>query len=177
MDDISKDGGDITLLVMVSEVNLVNSNPREWLIDTGSTWHICSDKILFKSFEQLTNGEKLFMGNSATSKIEGQGKVILKMTFGKELTLNNVLYISDIRKNLVSCSLLNKHGFHMVLESDKDQGLESEDKLRRRNRINTEKSFGLDFLIYLLKGEPQSFNEVVSSTKGSSWKESINNEI
>ncbi|XP_022888917.1 uncharacterized protein LOC111404326 [Olea europaea var. sylvestris] len=38
----------------------------------------------------------------ATSEIKGQGKVILMMTSGKELTLNNVLYVSEIRKNLVS---------------------------------------------------------------------------
>ena len=59
------------------------------------------------------------MGNSAAFEIEGQGKVILKMTSGKELTLNNVLYVPEIRKNLVSGSLLNKHGFRMVFESDK----------------------------------------------------------
>ncbi|XP_062104939.1 uncharacterized protein LOC133816493 [Humulus lupulus] len=119
MDDISKDVGDMTLSAMVFDVNLVNYNPREWLIDTGSTRHICLDKSLFKSFEQLTNGERLFMGNSATFDNEGQGKVILKMTSGKELTLNNVLYIPDIPKNLVSGSLLNKHGFCMVFELDK----------------------------------------------------------
>ena len=41
------------------------------------------------------------------------------MTSGKELTLNNVLYVPEICKNLVSGSLLRKHGFQMVFESDK----------------------------------------------------------
>ena len=41
------------------------------------------------------------------------------MTSGKELTLNNDLYVPEIRKNLVSGLLLNKHGFCMVFESDK----------------------------------------------------------
>ena len=59
------------------------------------------------------------MGNSATSEVQGLGKVVLKMTSGKELTLNNVMYVPDIRKNLVSGLLLNKHGFRMVFESDK----------------------------------------------------------
>ena len=59
------------------------------------------------------------MGNSATSIVEGKGKVVLKLTSGKELTLNEVLYVPDIRKNLVSGSLLSKHGFRMVFESDK----------------------------------------------------------
>ena len=98
---------------------MVGSNPREWWIDTGSTRHVCSDKGLFTSFEAVSNREKLLMRNSDTSEIEGQGKVILKMTSGKELTLNDVLYVPEIRKNLVSGSLLNKHGFRMVFESDK----------------------------------------------------------
>ena len=59
------------------------------------------------------------MGNSATSNIEGKGTVILKMTSDKHLTLKNVLFVHDIRKNLVSGSLLNKHGFHIIIESDK----------------------------------------------------------
>ena len=59
------------------------------------------------------------MGNSATFKIKGQGKVILKMTFGKELNLNNVLYGHKIHKNLVFGSLLNNHGFQLVFESNK----------------------------------------------------------
>ena len=41
----------------------------------------------------------MFMGNFATSDIQGQGKVVLKMTYGKELTLKNVLYVPEIRKN------------------------------------------------------------------------------
>ena len=81
---------------MVFEVNLVSSNPKEWWIDTRATRHVCSDKGLFISFEDVSNGEKLFMGNSATSEIEGQGKVIMKITSGKELTLNDVFYVLEI---------------------------------------------------------------------------------
>ena len=73
---------------------------------------------MFTIFEPIYNREKLFMGNSATSEIKGQGKVILKMTFGRELTLNNILYVPDICKNLVSGSLLNKYRFRMVFEFD-----------------------------------------------------------
>ena len=51
------------------------------------------------------------MGNLATSEIKDQGKVVSKMTYGKELTLINVLYVPEIHKNLVFGSLLNNHGF------------------------------------------------------------------
>ena len=119
VDGISNEPSDIDLCATVSEVNLVGSNSREWWIDTGATRHVCSDKAIFSSLKVSDTKEKLYMGNSATSNIEGEGTVILKMTSGKHLTLKNVLFVPDIRKNLVSGSLLNKHGFRIVIESDK----------------------------------------------------------
>lgn len=41
------------------------------------------------------------------------------MTSGKEFNLNNVLHVLDIRKNLVSSSLLRKNVFNLVFVSDK----------------------------------------------------------
>nr|GEV36290.1 retrovirus-related Pol polyprotein from transposon TNT 1-94 [Tanacetum cinerariifolium] len=63
---------------------------------------------MFHSFRAVDNGQKLYMGNSATADIKGEGDVILKMTSKKELKLTNVLYVQEIRKNLVSGWLLNK---------------------------------------------------------------------
>ncbi|GKD70691.1 hypothetical protein Tco_1324781, partial [Tanacetum coccineum] len=80
------------LTAMISEVNLVGSNASEWWVDTG---------------------------NSATSEIKGEGGVVLKMTSRKELKLKNVLFVLEVRKNLVSGWLLNKFGFRLVFESDK----------------------------------------------------------
>lgn len=59
------------------------------------------------------------MGNAATSKIKVKGTVVLKMTYSKELKLQNVLYVPDILNNLVSGTLLSVHGFKMVFESQK----------------------------------------------------------
>ena len=115
--DISKDVSDIDLTVVISELNLVGSNPKEWWIDTSATRHMCSDKKMFYTFEPVEIGEKVFIENSAILDIESQGKVVLKMTSGKESTLTNVLYVLEIRKNLVFGSLLNSHGFRLVFES------------------------------------------------------------
>ncbi|GJV62109.1 retrovirus-related pol polyprotein from transposon TNT 1-94 [Tanacetum coccineum] len=90
------------VIAMISEVNLVGSNNSGWWVDTGVTRHVCADKSMFHSFRAVDNGEKLYMGNSATADIKGEGDVILKMTSEKELKLTNVLYVLEIRKNLVS---------------------------------------------------------------------------
>ncbi|GJX23326.1 retrovirus-related pol polyprotein from transposon TNT 1-94 [Tanacetum coccineum] len=71
------------------EVNLVGSNNIGWWVDTGATRHVCADKSMFHSFRAVDNGEKLYIGNSATTDIKGEGDVILKMTSEKELKLTN----------------------------------------------------------------------------------------
>ena len=50
------------------------------------------------------------MGNATAFFVVGEGKVTLKLTFGKELSLTNVLHVHDIRKNLISGSLLSNKG-------------------------------------------------------------------
>ena len=104
---------------MVFEINLVGSNPRQWWVYTGATRHVCCDNKLFSSFKKISNGEQLYMKNSSSSKIVDQRMVILNMTFEKQLTLNNVLYVPNIRKNLVLGSLLVKHKFKLVFKLDK----------------------------------------------------------
>ena len=59
------------------------------------------------------------MGNSSTVAIKGKGSVELQFTSGKVLTLNDVYYVPEVRKNLVSGSLLNKFGFKLIFEADK----------------------------------------------------------
>ncbi|KAF3637698.1 Actin-depolymerizing factor 2 [Capsicum annuum] len=59
------------------------------------------------------------MESSSSTKVVRKGTVELKFTFEKIVTLMDVLHFPDIRKNLVSGTLLNKHGFKMVFEADK----------------------------------------------------------
>ena len=115
---ITKDVEDLNLVAMITEINMAESNPKTWWIDTGATRHICINKDCFSSFEPV-QGENIYMGNSATAKVEGTGKVLLKMTSGQILTLQDVLYVPQVRKNLISGSLLNKNGFRIVIESNK----------------------------------------------------------
>ena len=41
---------DMHLLVVMSEVNMIDSNMKEWWGDTDATRHICSDRRMFISY-------------------------------------------------------------------------------------------------------------------------------
>ena len=80
---------------------------------------MCKDRSWFKTYESLNDGSILHMGNESTALVHGRGCVDLRFSSGKIVTLFNVIHVPDIRKNLVSSSVLNNHGYKQVIESDK----------------------------------------------------------
>jgi len=103
---------EINFSCIVSEVILIN-NSKQWWVDIGVIRHVYVKKMTFSTYKEV-NRENLYVENSSSSKILGFRKVILKITFGKLLILNNILHVIDIRKNLVSGSLLSKNYFKMI---------------------------------------------------------------
>ena len=79
------------IAVVVSEVNLVN-NMIEWVVDTGASRHIYSNKEMFLDYEKVMDGESVYLGDAR---------------------------VPNMRRNLVSRSLLNKAGLKLVFEADK----------------------------------------------------------
>ncbi|CAL1379522.1 unnamed protein product [Linum trigynum] len=94
------------LCAVLSECNLVG-NLREWWIDSGATRHVCAVKEMFTSYSLAKAEEKLFMGNSSTAKVEGYGKIVLKMTSGKVVALNNVLHVPEILNVITVNDVIN----------------------------------------------------------------------
>ncbi|XP_074318379.1 cellulose synthase-like protein D3 [Silene latifolia] len=54
------------------KANLVG-NVAEWVLDTGASRHLCGDKGLFAEFEEVADGECVYMGNSSSAMITGKG--------------------------------------------------------------------------------------------------------
>lgn len=107
-------------MAMVSEINSTTVQ-SSWWIDSGATVHVCKDKYMFKQFEEIVDSsvQEVLMANNALAKVAGKGTVEIDFTSGKKITLLNVLFIPEIRKNLVSIDLLCKRGFRVLFESDK----------------------------------------------------------
>lgn len=106
-------------LVAIVTESFVEEDQVKWWIDTGSTHHISGNRNSFKTYELVGDDNIVYMGNSSSTKVVGKGTVKLKFTFGKIVTLMDVLHVPDIQKNLVSGTLLSKHGFKIVFEADK----------------------------------------------------------
>lgn len=60
---------------------------------------------------KAVNDQHCSIGNSATSKVKGKEIMVLQMSLEKELTLVEVLHVSNIHKNMTSNSILAKKEF------------------------------------------------------------------
>ncbi|GJW32216.1 zinc finger, CCHC-type containing protein [Tanacetum coccineum] len=102
-----------------SEAYFVKDDDVAWWVDSGATVHVCKDRCWFKTYESLNDGSILYMGNESTALVHRRGCVDLRFSSGKIISLFNVLHVPNIRKNLVSSSVLNNCGYKQVIESNK----------------------------------------------------------
>ncbi|GJZ81531.1 retrovirus-related pol polyprotein from transposon TNT 1-94 [Tanacetum coccineum] len=118
------------ITTMVSEMNIemiqelhmasvTTTTTDDWWYDFSTTTHVYNNKDLFKTYKETEDGHEVMMGDNHTSKIISSGNVEIQFTSGKKLTLMNVLYVPNIRKNLVSGFKLYKSGVKAVIESNK----------------------------------------------------------
>lgn len=104
---------------MISKLNMAAAKTNEWFLNSGATIHACNDKAQFKTYYDLKEPEEILMVNSNVAKVVGKGSVELIFTSRQKLTLLNVFHVLEIRKTLVSASLLCKRGIKVVQESYK----------------------------------------------------------
>nr|GEU57599.1 zinc finger, CCHC-type [Tanacetum cinerariifolium] len=103
----------------VSKAYFVQDDDVAWWVDSGAIMHVCKDRYWFKTYESLNNGSILHMRNDSTALVNGHGYVDLRFSYGKIVSLFNVLHVPNIRKNLVLCSILNNCGYKQMIESNK----------------------------------------------------------
>ncbi|XP_050233359.1 uncharacterized protein LOC126681848 [Mercurialis annua] len=100
-------------------VQIKGNFKRNWVVDSGATRHICASRDTFSSYKPVGDVEEhVFLGDSRTTPVLGKGKVLLKLTSGKTLALNEVLHVQNIRANLLSVALMGKGGVKVSFEFD-----------------------------------------------------------
>jgi ribosomal protein L32 len=122
-----KEGGQGSANVTVSEAGggsryvpsiLLACQTTDWWIDTATNVHVCADYNLFSSY-QACSSSTVVMGNGTQAAVRGIGRVDLRLTSGKTLSLKNVQHVPGINRNLLSGLLLCRDGYKLVFESNK----------------------------------------------------------
>ncbi|KAG8478618.1 hypothetical protein CXB51_028426 [Gossypium anomalum] len=111
--NLADGNGDDFLLVSTSNNSKLTS---EWILDSGCSFHMCPNREWFSTYSSVEGGV-MRMGNDSSSKVVGIGTVKIKMHDGTIRTLSDVRYVPDLRKNLISLSILDLKGCRINIES------------------------------------------------------------
>ena len=90
-----------------------------WTIDSVATYHIARDRNEYVDFHGIPKGNKsIYMRNNTSVDVLGIGTCKLLMRKGCTFYLHEVLFVSEVHRDLVSVVVLVKLGFKIVFEQD-----------------------------------------------------------
>jgi len=100
------DGGEI----LIAFAGCVSMN-SEWILDSACSYHVCTNKDWFSSYEPVQNGGWVRMGDNTPCEIIGIGSVKIRMHDGMIRTLTEVRHVPSMSRNLISLSTLDNKGY------------------------------------------------------------------
>ncbi|KAG8475219.1 hypothetical protein CXB51_032079 [Gossypium anomalum] len=110
--NLADENGDDFLLVSTNDNTKLTS---EWILDSGCSFHVCPNREWFSTYSSVESGV-VHIGNDLSSKVIGIGTVKIKMHDGTIRTLSDVRYVPDLRKNLISLSILDLKGYKINID-------------------------------------------------------------
>lgn len=93
-----------------------NQNPEDWILDSGCTFHMCPMKSWFESIQESDQG-LVILGNDKACKVKGIGSIRLRMHDGSSNILQQVRYVPELKRNLISLGTLESIGYSFKSEN------------------------------------------------------------
>ncbi|UYV62003.1 hypothetical protein LAZ67_1007460 [Cordylochernes scorpioides] len=96
----------------------LTSNEDSWLLDSGAINHVCRNKDWFVNLREVSSDP--IMTASGTTEAKGYGHIFLQTSIHNEsieIKLNNVLYVPNVRRNLLSVSKIEENGNRVTIRN------------------------------------------------------------
>jgi hypothetical protein len=92
---------------------------KTWLIDSGASKHMIGYKEILLDFKTKSFAEQVELGGDKCYKIEGVGAISFRLESGAKLHIDEVLYVSGLKKNLLSVATLEDKGYWVIFKDRK----------------------------------------------------------
>lgn len=122
----SKEQSNDTVLSTSSETafnveteNQINSEEK-WIMDSGASAHMCYRRDFFSIFEEFKS--KVWLGNNQSLEVQGKGTIRIRKLIDNKwqnATINDVLFVPELRKNLFSEGAITNKGMKVVKEGSR----------------------------------------------------------
>ncbi|GKC41626.1 retrovirus-related pol polyprotein from transposon TNT 1-94, partial [Tanacetum coccineum] len=107
------------LLMAVTEERFL-----EWIMDFGGSFHMTPRRDFLFDFKEFNDGMVLLDDNRACA-IMGTRKVRVQMKNGSSFVLENVHYVLELKRNLISLGTLDQEGYTVKLQNGRVKVIKS----------------------------------------------------
>jgi len=104
---------EISLLMVCHEKE--ETQPNMWYLDTGCSNHMCGDKKMFFDLDETYNNTVKF-GDDSIVSVMGKGTVAIHPKGTSVQTISNVLYVPELKTNLLSAGQLQEKGYEISIK-------------------------------------------------------------
>lgn len=105
-----------TMLAFNVETNYSEVEENTWILDSGASAHMTFRKDFFEEIVQCQQ-KSLSLGNKESVEVCGIGKIVIKRWVDEQWeysTLNGVLYVPSLRRNLFSEGVVVRKGYTII---------------------------------------------------------------
>ena len=104
---------------------------RDWIVDSGTSAHMCSERELFDSYQPLSPPQLIGLGDGRTVPAIGAGDVRLLVYIGdgrrRVLTLHDIYHVPVLDKNFLSVSCLTRHNLQIIFSAQSCQIMDGQE--------------------------------------------------
>ena len=93
-----------------------------WIIDSGASQHMTHDKNSLSDFVEFDQPSKIILGDNHSIRAFGKGTYRLTTDIGgqpQKIALYDVLYLPDLRRNLLSVRTMTNRGANVEFVANK----------------------------------------------------------
>ena len=77
-----------------------------WFVDSKASIHMTCNKMWYTDFKETQNGANIYLGDDRAHQTKGYGNILVTLLNGTIRHIHNVVYVSGIKKNLISVSTI-----------------------------------------------------------------------
>ena len=99
----------LRLFISEDALSAETDDKNAWFIDSGASAHMSCRREWFEEYNENLNDTHIYLGDNRSLKVQGYGKVKVKLSNGELKQIHNVMYVPGIKKNLISVSTITEH--------------------------------------------------------------------
>ncbi|GAU50483.1 hypothetical protein TSUD_409690 [Trifolium subterraneum] len=131
------------MMVTLSEVSDDHSHTDYWFLDTGCSNHMTSHKEWLIDINP-SKKSKVRFADDRTLHAEGMGKMVITRDDGKNVIMEDVLYVPGMKSNLLSIGQLIQKGFEVKMKNNSLSLFDTNHKLILKTPLTKNMTFQIN---------------------------------